>query len=374
MFSREELRDMARIGANGAGYVSLYLNVNPVTNPGSEYAIWVKNAIKELQEGRDKDLLKSIGPDLRAIESFINNNRREFKKGLALLSSKQKSFWREYNLSVPLKNELVVDRMPYIKPLMDILERYKRYAVLLVDKETARIFVIHLGEIAEYGEVHSEDVPGRHKKGGWYALAQNHYDRHIDYHVGLHLKDVIKKFEPFLSGEEIDRLILGGPETTVLRTKSFLPKPVQAKVIGTFQAGLYEGTLEILSRAEPVFRAFEEKVEADSVREVIERAMKKERAVVGLEAVLAVLQEGRVQKLILEREASAVGLRCESCGALAEKEAGPKCPYCGGATREVNYLLDLAAQKAVEQNAEVLIVSDNKDLRQVGGVGAILRF
>jgi hypothetical protein len=52
MFSREELRDIAKMGGNGAGFVSLYLNVNPVTNPGGEYAVWVKNAIKELRVRR----------------------------------------------------------------------------------------------------------------------------------------------------------------------------------------------------------------------------------------------------------------------------------------------------------------------------------
>ena len=31
---------------------------------------------------------------------------------------------------------------------------------MLVSKESARIFVVHLGEVVEYGEVHSKDIPG----------------------------------------------------------------------------------------------------------------------------------------------------------------------------------------------------------------------
>ncbi|MEJ2324622.1 MAG: hypothetical protein P8Y25_02030 [Chromatiaceae bacterium] len=374
MFSREELREIAKMAENGAGFVSLYLNVNPVTNPGGEYAIWVKNAIKEYRDTADPGALKLVEPDLKAIEGYIQGNRRDFKKGLAVLSSKEKSLWREYNLLVPVKNELVVETTPYIKPLFDILERYRRYAVLLVDKEAARIFVIHLGEIAEYGEIHSEDVPGRHKKGGWFALAQNHYDRHISHHVGLHLKDVIKKFEPFVAGEDINRLVLGGSEEAVLRTKSLLPKSVQPKIVGTFQAGLYEGTLDVLKRVEPVVREYEDKIEGETVGDVIQKAMKKERAVVGLEPVLQALQEARVQKLVLERDASALGLQCSACGALTEQEAVEKCPYCGGKMEGVNFLMDLAVQKAVEQNAEVLIVPESQELRKVGSIGAILRF
>ncbi|MGD2079723.1 MAG: hypothetical protein PVG55_03135 [Nitrospirota bacterium] len=374
MFSREELREIAKAGENGAGFVSLYLNVNPVTNPGGEYAIWVKNAIKEYRDAADPGILKLVEPDLKAIEGYMQANRRDFKKGLAVLSSKERSFWREYNLLVPVKNELVVDTAPYIKPLLDILERYKRYAVLVVDKETARIFVIHLGEITEYGEVHSEDVPGKHKKGGWFSLAQNHYDRHISHHVGLHLKDVIKRFEPFIAGEDINRLVLGGSEEAVLRTKSMLPKTVQSKIIGTFQAGLYEGTLDVLKRAEPVLREYENQIESDTVGDIIQKAMKKERAVVGLEAVLRALQEARVQKLVLERDAAAMGLQCTACGALTEQEAAETCPYCGGRMEKVNHLMDLAVQKAVEQSAEVFIVPESQELRKVGSIGAMLRF
>jgi peptide chain release factor subunit 1 len=374
MFGREELKDIAKMGGNGTGFVSLYLNVNPVTNPGGEYAIWVKNAIKELQKAGDKSILKSVSKDLKAIETHIQNNKRVFKKALAILSSKENSFWREYNLSLPVKNEIVIDRTPYIKPLLDMIERYQRYAVLLVDKEQARIFVIHMGEIMEYSETRTEDVPGKHKKGGWFALAQTHYDRHIDYHVGLHLKDVIKKFEPFLKGEDINRLILGGPEEAVLKTRALLPKGVENKIIGTFQAGMFEGTLDILNRVGPVLEDYEDKSESETVRTLIDRAMKKERAVLGLEAVLAVLQEGRVQKLVFEKDATAMGLRCSACGALTEQEIGPKCPYCGGTTESVQYLVDYAAQKAVEQNAEVLVVPENKELRKSGSIGAFLRF
>ncbi len=373
MISLEELRDIAKMGNKGAGFVSLYLNVNPVTNPGGEYVIWVKSAVKELQDAGDKAMLKRVEPDLRAIEVYIRNNKRALKKGLALLSSSDNSFWREYNLAVPVKSELVIDNAPYIKPLLDMLKRYRRYAVLLVDKETARIFVIHMGEITEYGEIHTEDVPGKHKKGGWFALSQTHYDRHIDYHVGLHLKGVIKQFEPFIKGEDINRLLIGGPEEAVLKTKALLPKGIQAKVIGTFQAGMFEGTLDVLKRAEPVLKAYEEQAASDSVRKLIDRAMKNERAVVGLEAVLKALQESRVQKLMLESEATAFGLQCKACGALSEQETGP-CPYCGGEMEGVNFLIELAAQKAVEQNAEVIVVPENKDLRLSGSVGALLRF
>jgi peptide chain release factor subunit 1 len=373
MLSREELREIAKMQGNGTYFVSLYLNVNPVTNPKGEYVIWLKNALRDAMESLDKNVLKKVEKDLNAVEAHVAGNRRGFKKGLVLLSSSGNSFWRQYNLAVPLKNELVVDKSPYIQPLLDIFEHYPRYAVLFVDKEMARIFVIHLGEITEYGEVHTPDVPGKHKKGGWFALAQTHYERHIEYHVGLHLKDVIKKLECFFKKEDIDKLVIGGSEDAVSMTKDLLPKTVMDKIMGTFHTGMFENNVEVLKKVEQVISEFEMQKEKETVDELIRRAMKNDKAVLGMENVINAAQEGKMMRLVFERDLQSQGFRCDLCGALSVK-GEINCPYCGGKMDDVNYLVDFLAQKAVEQGALVEVVSASEGLKKAGSIGAFLRF
>lgn len=373
MLNREELKEIAKMHGNGSYFVSLYLNVNPLTNPKGEYTIRLKNMLKDAADSLDKEMLKRVDKDLDALDAYVLGNRREFKKGLALISSRERDFWKEYHLSVPLKSELVVEKSPYIKPLLDILDNYQRYAVLLVDKESARIFIVHLGEITEYGEVHTPDVPGRHKKGGWFALAQNHYERHIDYHVDLHLKDVVKKFESFLKSEYIGRVLIGGSDEAVTMTRGLLPKTVNEKVVGAFHAGMFENNVEVLKKVEPVLRAYEKQEEERTVKELITRAMKDEKAVVGLENVIKALQEGRVMKLMLLRDFTQRGYQCSACGALSIK-GEVNCPYCGGKMEEIGYIVELAAQKAVEQGALVEVVAESEELKDAGGIGGVLRF
>jgi peptide chain release factor subunit 1 len=373
MLSREELKELAKMHGNGSYFVSLYLNVNPLTNPKGEYSIRLKNMLRDAAESLEKGVLKKVEKDLEALEAYVLGNRREFKKGLALISSKESNFWREYHLSVPLRSELTVEKSPYIKPLLDILDNYQRYAALLVDKESARIFIIHLGEITEYGEVHTPDVPGRHKKGGWYALSQNHYVRHIEHHVALHLKDVIKKFESFLKHEYIGRVIIGGSEEAVNMTKERLPNTVMEKVVGTFNAGMFEGNADVMKKVEPALREYEIRQEEKAVKELFTRAMKDEKAVVGLEDVLKALEGGRVMKLLLLRDFTRQGFQCSACGALSIK-GEVNCPYCGGKMEGVGYMVDLAAQKAVEQGSLVEVVTGSEELEKAGGIGAFLRF
>lgn len=373
MLSREELKEMAKLSGSGTYFVSLYLNVNPLTNPKGDYVIRFKNMMKEAAKSIEKTALKSADKDLREMDKYLLGRKRDFKKGLAVISSSAISFWREYHLSLPVKSELIVDRSPHIKPLLDMLDNYQRYAALLVDKESARIFVIHMGEITEYGEVHTEDVPGRHKKGGWFALSQNHFERHIQYHVTLHLKDVIKKLSSFFKAESIGRLLVGGSEDAVTMTRGLLPKAVSDKIIGTFRAGMFEGNQEVMKKLEPVLSEFERKREEKTLSELIERAHKNDRAALGLEATLRAVQEGKVMRLVFERDLRHAGFECSQCGALSIK-GEVNCPYCGGKMEKINYIIDLAAQKSVEQGATVEVVSEDREFRKAGRIGAFLRF
>ena len=134
MLSREELKEIAKMRGDGAQFVSFFLNVNPMTNAKDNYAIHVKNLIKNTMDTLEKDVRKKVGADLEKIESYILTNKPIFKKGLAIISSQEKKFWKEFNLAVPIKNEIIVDKAPYIKPLLDIMDNYQRYAILLVGK------------------------------------------------------------------------------------------------------------------------------------------------------------------------------------------------------------------------------------------------
>lgn len=373
MLSREELKEIAKRRDDGAWYVSFYLNVDPTTTVKDNYVIHAKNLLKRTAETLDKAILKNVKADFEAIESYITTNKRVFKKGLALLSCRARNFWKEYHVAIPFKNELVVDSTPYVKPLLDILDNYQRSAILLVDRESARLFLVHLGEIEEYAEVHTEDVPGRHKKGGWFSLAEKSYERHIDYHVALHLKDVLRELDAFLAKEYVGRLIIGGSEEAVTKVRSMLPQEIASKVIGTFQAEMFANAKDILSKVEPLLLDYERKKEKADIEELLTKAMKNENAVVGIENVLNALQEGRVMKLVILKDFRESGRSCKRCGYVSIQDLST-CPFCKGDMQGEKYLGDLIAQRSVEQGAFVEVVSESKKLDEAGGIGAFLRF
>jgi peptide chain release factor subunit 1 len=373
MLSRTALKEIASLDKKDGYFVSLYLNVDPMFNKKGDYVVHLKNMLKDTVESLDKNVYKKVQDDLGRIDKFVLANKRMFKKGLAILSSSVNSFWKEYHLAIPVKNNLIVDKTPYVKPLMDILDNYPGYAVLLVGKESARIFVTHLREIVEYGEIHTPDVPGKHKKGGWFALSQSHYERHIDYHVGMHLKEVVGKLDSFLSGEYIGRLILGGSDEAVSMVRNILPKTILDRVIGTVKIEMVAKVPEVLAKVEPLVIEYEKNKETETVDALITGTMKNKNAVLGLEDVLHALHQQKVMKLVFLKELKASGYSCNSCGYLTAQKVD-NCPYCKGRTEMVDYIVDLAGEKAIGQGAIVEVLTDDKKLKEAGGIGAFLRF
>jgi peptide chain release factor subunit 1 len=373
MLNRDDIAKIAKIKGNGNYFVSCYLNVDPVHNTKSDYLIHIKNMLKESIEGLEKDIRKKVKPDLDKIDSYIFANKRTFKKGIALFSSIKADFWKEFHFSVSLKNEIIIDRAPYIKPLLNLMDFYPRYVVMIIDKESARLFAVYLGEIQEYREIFTENVPGRHKKGGWFSLSERSFERHIDYHVNLHIKDVIKQLEKMLVSGDISRLVVGGSEETLARARSLFPKQIADMTIGTFQINLTARVNEVLSKVSRVIDTYENKEKSLHVEDLLTRTLKKENAVLGLDNVLGALQEGRIMKLLYLKDYKNSGYCCQGCGFLTSQYI-EQCPYCKKNVIKVDYIIDLAAQKAIEQGAVVEVIHGNEKLEQSGNIGALLRY
>ncbi len=373
MLNLEELKGIAAIKNHGGNYyVSLYLNVDPVTNPNGEYMIKVRNMLKETAEGLDKPVFKKVKDDLELLERYFTGQKPQFKKAVCLISRKSGGFWKEYHLAMPVQSGIFVDTSPYLKPLFDLMDSYPRHLILLLSKDDARMFVVHMGEILEYGEIRTPDVIGKHKKGGWFALEQDRFERHAEFHVGLHLNEVVRQLSDFVRKQGISRIVIGGPQETLAMGREKLPEDLSDRIIGEFHAGMYETSRQVLDRALPVVEAYERGEKEKMVDELVTRAHKDKGAVLGIEDVILMSGEKRIMTLLADPALKQEGYACSSCDALSLSPEN--CRWCGGDMYGVNYLIDLLMEKTVENGGRVVAVPENEKLRGLGRIGAILRF
>jgi peptide chain release factor subunit 1 len=370
---RDSLRRLADWRANGAPVCSLYLDVDGRRYPrkqdyelrAEELAHGLRAQAAEL--GRDRRA--SVGKDADRMLQFIRALDRGVTRGVALFSSARGDLWEEIVVPRPLRDRAVVAEQPYILPLEALVETYQSFCTVVVDREKARIFLAKMGRIHEASDVF-DDVPGQHEQGGW---SQARYQRHIEEHVGKHLKRVAEVVLGFLKRKDFDHLILAGPEEILPQFEQGLHDYLRQRIMARTTLAMTASASDVLQRS----IAVEERVEAERERKTLERLNAESaagrQAVRGLGPVLTALNDGRVETLVVPFGVSRKGMRCSSCGRLALE--GETCVTCGGELDGVPDVVESAVASALRQSTRVESLSVI-GLDQAGeqDVGALLRF
>ncbi len=92
----------------------------------------------------------------------------------------------------------------------------------------------------------------------------------------------------------------------------------------------------------------------------------------GIQETLSSLYEKSVRTLLVEEDFSQKGACCLRCGFMG-LEAG-RCPFCRNSLVTVPDIVDEAVATAINQNSEVFHVNAECGLKEIGRIGALLRY
>jgi peptide chain release factor subunit 1 len=293
-------------------------------------------------------------------------------KSLAVFSCAPRGLWQAHNLAVGLPDHLAFQSKPYLEPLLDVLDEYERYAVVLIDKENARLFTVFLGAIEE-SQAFRDFVPGKHDNGG---PSQANFQRHHEAHVYRHLKRVAEYLAEMFRRRPFDRLILAGPEEATSELKRLLPRALAHRLVATIPGEIFATPAEILERTLEIERKVERSVEQRLLDELFARAAAGARATYGVRQTLDALWLGKVQTLVVADGVRAEGSECSNCGRL-EPGSLAGCPTCAHPMVCVPDLMERAVERALDQAGSVEVVHGEaaRHLHESGGgLGAFLRY
>lgn len=366
MLSESDLRELLDFPAKHP-VLSIYLNTDPTE--GST------DAFKSRLRGMLKDI--PLSEDVSDVERFFSHEFDWSGRSVAVFSCSPEGFFRAYTLAVPVRSRVRIDERPYVKPLADLLDSYGGYGVALVDKQGARMFYFHLGELREQEGVVGENVrhtkrgggsqsPGR--RGG--TAGQTNYVEEL---AERNLKDEAEFASRFFSENNVRRVLIGGTEDNVSFFRSQLPKAWRSLVVGTFPMSMTASHSEVLERAMEIGRQAELQREKKLVNTVITSAAKGRGGVVGLEDTLSAVHEGRVQTLLIHDGLRAPGYRCKGCGYITLKKLDA-CPYCGNEFEKIPDVVEMAVRKIMQGGGEIEVLHDNEGLEQHEQIGAMLRY
>jgi len=163
--------------------LSVYLDTFLAHQPKEALKLMFREAIRRLG--------KEPNPrDVDAVASYLDLGYNWQSRGLAVFSAGQ-DLWLTIPLPIPVRTRAYLAAKPYVRTLMDVLDRFGRYCVALLDHQDARLFLVERGSIQSEAELAGDEVK-RHRQGGW---SERQYSRRTENIAERNLKQSIQALE-----------------------------------------------------------------------------------------------------------------------------------------------------------------------------------
>ena len=347
--------------------LSVYLNTDPSLGNADSYKLRLRSMLKE----------NDLPEDVEAVLGFINREYDWSGRSVVMFSCQTEGYFKAFSLALPIQDRVRIASQPHVKPLANLLDVYGGYGVVLVDRQGARLFYFHLGELREQEGITGEEVR-KTKRGGASQMPGRRGGRagqteYVEEVADRNMKDVAEIAAHFFGENHIRRVLLAGTEENLAQFRTLLPKTWQSLIVGNFAISMTAKEQDVLEKAMEIVRKEDRKREHQLIQRVMTAAGKGREGVLGLERVLGALHDGRLQVLLVSEGFRSPGYTCESCGFLTSKKIA-RCPYCGGKIATIPDAVELAVRQSLQNDLEVEFVQGEPGMAEIGHIAALLRY
>jgi peptide subunit release factor 1 (eRF1) len=272
-------------------------------------------------------------------------------------------------LAVSVPDDLRLGASAYIRPLAELRDEYESFVVVAADNEGTRILVVTAEASKDVDRVRG-GVKNHVKKGGW---SQARYARRREKELLLYAKEVEKVLSDLTRQERYRRIVLLGSREAIDEIEGLLPDDTKKLVVGKQTVNLKDGDDALLDKAYGFFFAQERDNERALWDTIRDRLFGGGLAAAGADDVLRAANEGRVDRVLVARDAALPGTRCRACD-VAHAGKLARCPACGGEDVFEADLVNTLTRQVELTKATIEFSDPIPGLAAVGNVAALLRY
>jgi peptide subunit release factor 1 (eRF1) len=371
MTAQKTIDRILRFDRDGLPVVSLYVAVDPdgsVHTRVNSLLDQIRPLAKDQDHTLEHDARLSIRGDLERIIDASTEER--WKQGMtAVFSCSGRDFFEEVSLPRTLRDRVVVDTTPWVRPMLAILDEYHRMCVAVVDEASAEVWKLYLNEIQQVQRLRD---PALRKPNFAYGKQEHKVHHKAEELAKRHYRRVATMLDDLYRAEDFDLLVVGGHPYEVSAFTEVLLPPLQERLAGTFNIDARAATpIDVSREAQSIMDRYERDEERRLVAEIVEAVAERRRAVLGLDDCLWAGTVAAIDRLAVLEGASMPGVVCDRSGWLAL--SGETCPLCGEPTRPTGDIIDDLVEAVIDDGGSVEHVATDTYLRtQVAG--ALLRF
>ena len=357
---RDLIRQLAEVESPDAPALSVYLDMRPEAaevaaeatqpqvsgDPTRRPALTVlRDRLREIENTLPphSSHAESLRADIERTEAYVTSDELRSAGGVAIFACSAAGVWETLPAGAVFVTQVSAGATFDLYQLARLLDEYESAVVALFDTNTARLFVMRRGHLAERAGL---DEPAadhkRHKQGG---PSQARFQRHVDEQDERFAKEAADAIEDLVRREAAKHVVLAGDERAVSAMKQALSKEVQGLIEGVERLQIIATRDQVEADVLPVLERAEAELSAGVADRVIAGVQSGALGVGGLEATMRALEIGQVDELVIE----------EAAGLDEELRA------------------ELVRQAALT-SARVEVVGEHEGLHRLGGVGATLRY
>ncbi|HDN59893.1 MAG TPA: hypothetical protein ENF20_08035 [Candidatus Marinimicrobia bacterium] len=325
-----------------------------------------KSYFRELSQIERESVLEDFDKILKYAKEDFNING---KLTSVCFSSSAEGIWETVNFNIPFRTDIEVQPYPYIRLLAGIYSGHRNYAVLLIDRNKARIFESRLGENIEHFHIR-ENSYEKIKYGGYYGRDERSVERNIRNMVIQHYKRVADEIFNLNRKRDFSWIIIGGRREIMNEFRRYLHEFVIGKILGEMEVDPDAHINDVLDRVKETENVARKKFEEELVRSM-KGKLHDNLAVEGLHGVITASRKRAVKTLIFTESFVQKGVFCKKCDYLSI-ECQDNCPVCGVKLYKTNDIVELLLHRVLRNGGDVEVL--DSDTRDFPGIGAILHF
>ena len=224
----EALDRLAAFSSPSDPVVSLYLNLQSDAHGRREYTDFLDRAFRDQIDTFESgsSARRHLEQDAQRIRTRIESELQTSTRTLAVFCcSGDPALFEAIELDAPIDgHRLYIDRQPHLYPLARLTDQYRRYAALLLDTHSARLFVFAVGAVERKTVVENEK-PSR--TPGVDVWSEGEYQRNSENLHVKHMKEVADMVERVVREEDIATIVVAADEVALPLFKEAVSSEVQ---------------------------------------------------------------------------------------------------------------------------------------------------
>ncbi|QBD76998.1 hypothetical protein EPA93_13690 [Ktedonosporobacter rubrisoli] len=347
---RDLLQRLANFDAGNSFVLSVYLDMRPHTtgeNPAvRDSLIFLKDRLREIE----KTLLPR-GPalddfrlDTARVQHFLDEHAEPWLQGLAIFACNSHQLFETIETGVPFDNQVALEPLPDLFQLARLIDEQETTVIAVVDTNTARLFVTRRGFLEEVGGPDDDPFGYGKRKAG--SINQKRYQRRADNRRQEFAREAAQAIDELVKHEGAQHIILAGDAVAIPLLHRALPAHLEPLVHEEIlRLDIRTPRHTVHGEVEPIIVKIEEDESHALADRLVEAVREQGLGVIGFKETHNALNNGQAEVVILDEDTP-----------LDDTERS-----------------DLV-RLATLSKATVDMVRGHETLREMGGVGALLRY